>query len=144
MWGHEKRGHNHCPWLQGRQETMCTHLKNCLRQPDDVREQAYEVCIARNWIRGAGNSNNIKLNNPPQQNISLPLQPQDPYFHCADMSSYQSGVPLPFSANSLSNPSTSGSGTIPMIPGTNWQAPTPTYLQALALQHAQLSSFSYS
>ncbi|OAX42879.1 hypothetical protein K503DRAFT_823873 [Rhizopogon vinicolor AM-OR11-026] len=35
MWAHEKVKGQNCPWIQGRPETMCTHLKNCQRQPED-------------------------------------------------------------------------------------------------------------
>ena len=40
----------------GLRPMMCTHLKICQRQLEDVREQAYELCISRSRIERPGES----------------------------------------------------------------------------------------
>ncbi|OAX33383.1 hypothetical protein K503DRAFT_526769 [Rhizopogon vinicolor AM-OR11-026] len=74
MCAHEKaKGQlENCPWIQGRPETMCTHLKNCQRQPEYVREQAYALCVSRSRTKGPPGARSISLNSSLQQAVDLP------------------------------------------------------------------------
>lgn len=60
-----------CPWIQGRAETMVIHLRNCNRQPDNVRLQAEEQAVARGWIQAPS----MSVTQPPQVAIPPPPQP---------------------------------------------------------------------
>lgn len=125
---------------------MCAHLKNCQRQPEDVHEQAYTLCVSRGWIRGSG-TRNISLNSPLLQITSLPpLQTLLDFHSCAgDMnlgtsspSTSQLNVPPVFLP---SFPLASGSGmNISHSAGISnlLAVPTPNhYFPGLVLQYTQ-------
>ncbi|OAX42877.1 hypothetical protein K503DRAFT_275194 [Rhizopogon vinicolor AM-OR11-026] len=117
-------------------ETMCTHLKNCQRQPEDVREQAYALCLSRGWIKGSPGSRSVILNTHLQQVVDLPLQTL-PNLHVhgigmnRDMgstSASQFGVPPLFlSSFPLASGSGMNSSSQASMSASNLQAPIPNY-----------------
>ena len=89
---------------------MCTHLKNCQRQPQDVCKQAYEVCVSHNWIKGHG----AGVPTPslaPSHSTSLPLLqivPDSDFHHYT--SSMDANLNLgPVNAINVSDSTTAGS-----------------------------------
>jgi hypothetical protein len=94
---------------------MCTHLKNCQRQPEDVREQAYSIVCFTQLDQRPG-TRNISLNSPLTQFTGLlPLQTL-PNLHPRDVD-MNPGASFPYMSQLSappvfvpSFPSASGSG----------------------------------
>ncbi|OJA08695.1 hypothetical protein AZE42_13152, partial [Rhizopogon vesiculosus] len=131
---------------------MCTHLKNCQRQPEDVREQAYALCILRGWIKGPPGARSVSLNTPLQQVVDLPLQTlPNLRIHGVGMnhdmgstSASQFGVPPLFlSSFPLASGSGMNSSSQASTSASNLQAPTPNYWPGSVLpQYTQSPHFS--
>lgn len=75
MWGYSPgEGHSRdprCPWIQGRAETMVTHLRNCGKQPDGVHQQAEQQAVSHGWIQASSGM----VMQPLQATIPLAPQP---------------------------------------------------------------------
>jgi len=91
-----------CPWLQGRVDTMILHLKNCGRQPDELRQQAEQLAVECKWIQGTSTSvASSSVVYHPQPIAPSPFHPMMTHISIPPPPQASQGALVPFPGSSI-------------------------------------------